>query len=159
MGYYYFKEHLYQILSSYTFKCQSYESMPLLSWQQDFHSNKYYSELLFPQGTSITRYEVCKPSNSKAKQYVSVIMVTKCPWQQVRALTAVASVDLCYKYEVHLPSNSKNISICPCYHGNKVSIPTSHMMNICCFKGYVYQLRTSYTIKQRSYKHTPLLPW
>ena len=34
MDCYYLKEHLYQILSSYTFKCHSHEDTTLLPWQQ-----------------------------------------------------------------------------------------------------------------------------
>ena len=96
---------------------------------------------------------------AKISRHVFVAMVTKCPWQQVRAWIAVASRDLCCKYEVNLSSNSKDITICLCYHGNKVSIATSHTMDSCCLKGSVYQRMTSYTFKQPSYKHMPLLPW
>ena len=76
---------------------------------------------------------------AKISRYVSVAMVTKCLWQQVKAWIAVASRDLCCKYEVHLPSNSKDISMCPCCHGNKVSIATSNTVDSCCLKGSVYQ--------------------
>ena len=53
MDCYYLKEHSYQILSSYTFKCHNYKGTALLPWQQDFHGNKYYSGLLLPQGTCV----------------------------------------------------------------------------------------------------------
>ena len=106
-----------------------------------------------------TTYEVCKPSNSKNKQVVSVAMVTECPWQQVKAWIAVASRDLCCKYEVNLPSNSKDISMCLCCHGNKITIATSNRVDSCCLKGSVYQIRTSYIFKQPSYKCMLLLPW
>ena len=140
------KGYVYQKRTSYTLK-------------QDFHSNKYYNGLLMPQGMRVVNIKFVSLQAAKLSRYFSVAMETECPWQQVRALIAVASRDLCYKYEVNLPLNSKDIRLCNCYHGNKVFIATSHMMNSCCLKGYVYQIRTSYTFKQRSYKHTPLLPW
>ena len=76
---------------------------------------------------------------AKRSRYVTVAMVTECPWQQVKAWVAVASRDLCCKYEVHLPSNSKDISMCLCCHGNKVSIATNHAIDSYCLKGCVYQ--------------------
>ena len=143
MDFYYLKEYSYQIFSSYTFKCHNYEGIALLPWQQDFHSNKYYSRLLFSQGTCV---QSMKFVSVKLHRYVSVAMVTECPWQQVKAWIAVAS-------------NSKDISIFLCCYGNKVSRATSHTMDSCCLKGPVYQIRTSYTFKQQTYKHMPLLPW
>ena len=81
---------------------------------------------------------------AKISKYVSVAMVTECPWQQVKTWIAVASRDLCCKYEVHLPSNSKDISMCLCCHGNKVSIATSNTVDSCWLKESLYQIRTSY---------------
>ena len=104
-----------------------------------------------PKGLVCYIYEVCKPSSLK--------FVTECPWQQVKAWIAVGSRDLCCKYEVHLPSNSKDISMCLCCHGNKVTIATSNTVVSCCLKGSVYQIRTSYIFKQPSYKCMLLLPW
>ena len=75
-----------------------------------------------PQGMCALNIKFVSLQTAKLNTYASVAMVTVCPWQQVRALIAVASVDLCYKYEVHLPSNSKNIRMCSCYNGNKVYI-------------------------------------
>ena len=102
MDCYYIKEHLYQILNSYTFKCHSYEDLPLLPSQQHFHRNKYHSGLLLPQGTCILNMKFVSLQTAKISRYVSVAMVTECPWQQVRAWIAVPSKDLCCKYEVHL---------------------------------------------------------
>ena len=153
MDCYYLKKHLYQILNSFTFKWHSYEDMPLLPWKQHFHNNKYYSGLLLPQGTCVLNMKFVNLQTAKISRYVSVAMVTDCPWRQIRAWIAVPSRDLCCKYEVHLSSNSKDISICLCCHGNKVCIATSHTMNSCCLKGSVYQIMTSYTFKQPSYKH------
>ena len=132
MDCYYLKGHWYQILSSHTFKCHSYEGMPLLPWQQDFHSNKYYSGLMMPQGMCVENMKFVSLQTAKLSKYVSVAMVTECLWQQVKVWIAVASRELCTKYEVHLPSNSKDISICLHCHGNKVSIVTSHTMDSCC---------------------------
>ena len=159
MDCYYLKEHSYQILSSYTFKCHNHEGIALLQWQQDFYSNRYYCGLLFPQETHVQNMKFVNLQTAKLSRYVSVAMITECPWHQVKASIAVASRDLCSRYELHLPSNSKGISICLCCHGNNVSIATSHTMDSCGLKGPVYQIRTSYTFKQQSYKHMPLLPW
>ena len=160
MNCYYLREHSYQILNSFTFKCHSYEEMPLLPWQQHFHSNKQYSGLLLPQGTCVLYMKFVSLQTAKISRYVSVAMVTECAWQQVKAWIAVASRDLCCKYEVHLPSNSKDIiSMCLCCHGNKVPIATSNTLDSCCLKGSVYQIRTSYIVKQPSYKCMLLLPW
>ena len=137
----------------------SCEGMSLLPWQQDFHSNKYYSGLLFPHGTCVPNIKLAYSlQTAKLSRYVSVAMVTGFPGPQAKALVAVASRDLCTKYEVHLPSNSKDISMSLCCYGNKVSIATSNTMDSCCLKGFVCQVKTSYTFKQRSYKHKPLLP-
>ena len=83
---------------------------------------------------------------TKLSRYVSVAMVTEYSLQQAKAWIAVAS-------------NSKDISIFLCCYGNKVSITTSQTMDSCGLKGPVYQIRTSYTFRQQSYKHMPLLPW
>ena len=122
-------------------------------------SNKHCSKLLMPQGMNVQNMKSVSLQTATLSKYVSVAMVTECPWQQVKAWITVASRDLCTKYKVHLPSNIKDISICLCCHCNKVSIATSHTMDSCCLKGSVYQIRTSYTFKQQSYKHMPLLPW
>ena len=118
----------------------SYEGMFLLPWQQDFHSNKYYSGLLFPQGTCVPNMKFISLETAKISRYVPAAMVTGFPWQQVKAWVAVASRDLCTKYEAHLPSNSKVISTCLYCHGDKVSIATNHVMDCCCLKGSVYQI-------------------
>ena len=107
----------------------------------------------------VTNMKFISLQTAKLSWYVSIAMVTGFPWKQVKAWIAVASRDLCTKYEVHLPSNNKNINICLCCHGNKVSIAASHVMDSCCLKGSVYQIGTSYTFKRRRYKHMPLLPW
>ena len=130
--------------------------MSLLPWQQDFHINKYYSGLLLPQGTCVTNMKFISLQTAKLSRYVSIAMVTGFPWKQVKAWIAVGSRDLCTKYEVHY---NRDINICLCCHGNKVSIAASHMMDSCCLKGSVYQIGTSYTFKWRRYKHMPLLPW
>ena len=83
--------------------------MALLSWQQDFHSDKYYSGLLLHKGTCAQDIKFVSLQTAKLSRYVPVAMVTKCPWQQVKAWIAVASRDLCTKYEVHLPSKRKDI--------------------------------------------------
>ena len=115
--------------------------------------------IAFAQGNCVLYMKFLSLQTAKISRYVSVAMVTECPWQQVKAWIAVASRDLCCKYEVHLLSNSKDISMCLCCHGNKVSISTSNTMDSCCLKGSVYQIRTSYIFKQPSYKYMLLLPW
>ena len=126
----------------------SYEGMFLLPWQQDFPSNKYYSGLLFPQGTCVPNIKFISLQTAKLSRYVSVAMVTGFPWQQVKAWVAVASRDLSTKCEVHLTSNSKDISICLCCHDNKVSITTNHMMDCVASRDLCIKIRTSYTFKQ-----------
>ena len=148
-----------QILSSHTFKCHNYEGIASLPWQQDFYSNKYYSGLLFPQGTCLQTMKFVSLQTAKLSRYVPVAMVTERPWQQFKAWIAVASRNLCTKYEVYLPLNSKDISLCFCCHGNKVSIATSDTIDSCGLKGPMYQIRSSYIFKQQSHKHMPLLPW
>ena len=111
------------------------------------------------QGTRVPNMKFISLQTAKLSRYVSVAMVTGFPWEQVKVWVAVASRDLCTKCEDHLPSNSKDISICLCCHGNKVSIATNHMMDCCCLKGSLYQIWSSFTFEQQRYKHMPLLPW
>ena len=118
----------------------NHEGMSLLSWQQDFHRNKYYSGLLFSQGTYVPNMKFISLQTAKLSRYVSVAMVAGFSLEQVKAWVAVASRDMCTKCEVHSPSDSKDISICLCCHGNKVSIATNHMMDCCCLKGSVNQI-------------------
>ena len=54
---------------------------------------------------------------------------------------AVASRDLCTKFEAYLPSNNKDITMCICCYGNKVSMTTSHNMDCCCLKGSFYLMK------------------
>ena len=126
--------------------------MSLLPWQQDFHSNKYYSGLLFPQGTYLPDMKFISFQTAELCRNVSIAMVTGFPWEQVKARVPVASRDLFTKYEVHLPSNSKDISMCLCCHGDKVSIATNNTIDCHCQKVYVYQVLSSYAFKCQSYK-------
>ena len=51
---------------------------------------------------------------------VSVVIVTRFTKQQNNTQSRMGSRNLCTKYELHSPSNSRVMSVCFCWHGNKV---------------------------------------
>ena len=57
----------------------NHEGMSLFPWQQDFHSNKYCSRLLFFQGTCVPNMKFISLQTAKLSRYVSVTMVTGFP--------------------------------------------------------------------------------
>ena len=51
---------------------------------------------------------------------VSVAMVTRFTKQQTNKQPCIGPRNLCTKYELHRPSNSRVMNVCICCHGNKV---------------------------------------
>ena len=66
---------------------------------------------------------------------VSVAMVTRFTEQQNNTQSRIGQRNLCTKYELHRPSNSRVMNVCICCHGNKVYKATKIIHNLVLAQG------------------------